>query len=68
MSFKKNSLDVKAAESIDQQLCKRAVRCKRKETRSLQGWKMALGDALTQEELWHVFHYFLFLFLAWFEA
>lgn len=33
------------------------------ETKRLQGWKMTLGDALTQQELWHLLRPFsLFLF------
>lgn len=46
-----------------QQIALVSSSAKGNETKSLQGWKMAVGHALTQQELWHVLRpFFLFLF------
>lgn len=60
MSFKNTSLMQRQQRALVS--AKGLSAAKGNETKSTQGWKMALGDALTQEELWCVFPYFLFLF------
>lgn len=67
MSFKKTCLMQREQRALVSSSAKGLSAAKGNETKNLQGWKMALGDALTQQELWHVLSPFSFSFfgLVW---
>lgn len=64
ISFKKTYLMQRQQRALVSSSAKGLSAAKRNEAKSLQGWKMALDGALTQQKLWHVLRPF-FLFLFW---